>query len=294
MTPPTRRSLELPGRGVELSLLDFGGTGSPVVLSHANGFCAALWAPIAEQLRARHRVFAYDARGHGHSSKPAPPEPYRWNEFVADLLTVSEHVVREVGPAGGAPTRIIAIGHSFGGTTALTAAARVPERFARVGMLDPVLFPPRPPEESLRPGAPSQIVNAALRRRARFASRQEIRERYRARDPFSLWDPRVFSLYVEEAFEAQPDGSVTLRCPGAIEAAIYQMNDLDIMAEAEKLRCPALLLYAAHGTFPRERAVELARRAQGIELEDFPATHLLAMEAPDRLAERLTRFVMED
>ena len=62
----------LPGRGVELSVLDFGGSGPVALCAHANGFCAYLWQPVAERLRGEIRVLAYDARGHGDSSAPAP------------------------------------------------------------------------------------------------------------------------------------------------------------------------------------------------------------------------------
>jgi pimeloyl-ACP methyl ester carboxylesterase len=46
-------------------------SGDPAVLLHATGFLARLWEPIAVTLAARYRVYAYDARGHGDSDKPA-------------------------------------------------------------------------------------------------------------------------------------------------------------------------------------------------------------------------------
>ena len=65
-----RRVLRLPGRGVDIALLDWGGDGPLALLHHANGFCKGVWGLVAEGLRRDFRVVAMDARGHGDSSKP--------------------------------------------------------------------------------------------------------------------------------------------------------------------------------------------------------------------------------
>ena len=46
------RRIRVPGgdSGVEIAVLDFGGRGPAALLHHATGFCAALWAPVAERL----------------------------------------------------------------------------------------------------------------------------------------------------------------------------------------------------------------------------------------------------
>ncbi len=65
---PVRRSAAV--NGIRLAYLDFGGGGPPAVLHHPTGFLSWVWAPIAERLAQRYRVFALDARGHGDSDKP--------------------------------------------------------------------------------------------------------------------------------------------------------------------------------------------------------------------------------
>ena len=87
-----RRRLALPDRGVEIALLDWGGSGPLALLHHANGFCAATWALLAERLRPHYRVVALDARGHGDSTCPAPGPAYRWTEFMHDFVAVAEHL----------------------------------------------------------------------------------------------------------------------------------------------------------------------------------------------------------
>src|SRR5262249_31953939 len=95
--PVRRRRIALAGRGVELGVLDWGGDGPLALLHHANGFCAALWAPVAEELRARFRVVALDARGHGESSKPEGAAAYRWAGFGHDLAALPAHLAPEAG-----------------------------------------------------------------------------------------------------------------------------------------------------------------------------------------------------
>ena len=93
----TRRRIRLRESGVEIALLDWGGDGPPALLHHANGFCAALWQPVAEELRSHFRVIAMDARGHGDSSVPEGPNAFDWDVLAKDLLAVGESLLEELG-----------------------------------------------------------------------------------------------------------------------------------------------------------------------------------------------------
>ncbi|MBW2232048.1 MAG: alpha/beta fold hydrolase, partial [Deltaproteobacteria bacterium] len=120
-----RRRLALPEAGVEIALLDWGGEGPLALLHHANGFCAALWAPIAEALRDRFHVVAMDARGHGDSSLPSerpPEEAFAWPVMAADLRAVALTLLQETGHSQIA----LGLGHSFGGTLTLAAESAHP------------------------------------------------------------------------------------------------------------------------------------------------------------------------
>ncbi|MEO7665455.1 MAG: alpha/beta hydrolase, partial [Dehalococcoidia bacterium] len=80
--------------GLRLHYLRWGDGSQPILLSHATGFFAALWQPIAEQLAdAGYTVYAYDARGHGDSGKPeAIWENYDWHRFAEDLQALLDHL----------------------------------------------------------------------------------------------------------------------------------------------------------------------------------------------------------
>lgn len=109
------------------------GEGPPVVVLHgltasrANDQAVGTDWPAA--LRDRHRVIAYDARGHGASTGRPQPDDYDWRNLATDLFTVLEQT--------GAGTPVDGIGASMGTATLLHAAVREPARFRRLVLTIP-------------------------------------------------------------------------------------------------------------------------------------------------------------
>src|SRR5262245_31709617 len=181
----TRRRLALTERGVEIALLDWGGRGPLALLHHANGFCAAMLDLVARPLSAHFRVIGMDARGHGDSSRPAGAHAYEWREFGADLAAVARALAKEHGRIA------LALGHPFGGTSMLLAAAEEPALFERLVLVDPVLHEPRAanaydPERSARAYG---LVERASRRRVVFPDRAAARASWCDKEMFASWDP---------------------------------------------------------------------------------------------------------
>ncbi|MFJ1772050.1 alpha/beta fold hydrolase [[Kitasatospora] papulosa] len=106
----------------------------PVVLAHGRGGSSLDWTEIAEQLAARHRVYALDFRGHGLSDWPGR---YSFEFFRDDL-----HAFLEARNLSGATV----IGHSMGGVAALLLAERHPALIGALVVEDaPLLLPLDPP-----------------------------------------------------------------------------------------------------------------------------------------------------
>ncbi len=285
-----RKKVRLAERGVELALIDWGGEGPLALLAHANGFCAAIWDPVARELRKHFRVIGYDARGHGDSSRPPVPAGYGWDEFGADAAAMAERLLERHGNAGLA----YGIGHSFGGTALLNAASRRPDLFARIAMLDPVLDPPDAERTPERQERKATLAESACKRRMVWPSRETVRKAWAERELFASWDPRALDLYLQEGFRDLPDGQVELKCPGEVEGAIFGGSARgDIFGMAASLRSPALLLFAARGHLDRRSCERLASSAPDLRLEDLPYGHLLPMEAPEPVAGRLACFGRE-
>lgn len=253
------RRFELPGGGpdVRISLLDWGGEGAPALLHHANGFCAAPWDEISRALRPRYRVFALDARGHGESSAPGDPEAYAWPRFADAVEAVAGALARELGRP-----LALGLGHSFGGTATLAAAARRPELFEALVLVDPVIHAPTPPGEPAGSDAGAALAERARRRRRRFASREEAARHFDSRELFAAWTPRARALYVAHGLR-DAEGGVELACAPEMEAAIFERGArFDVWAAVPHLAQPVFFLRAARGP-SRHRRTGRSRRARG-------------------------------
>jgi pimeloyl-ACP methyl ester carboxylesterase len=283
-----RRRLRLDS-GTEIALLDWGGDGPLALLHHANGFCAALWGLVAERLRRHFRLIAMDARGHGESSKPDPAERenYAWARFGEDALGVARKLAAEHGGKVA-----LGLGHSFGGTSLMMAAAEAPALFGRLVLVDPVL----PSPDLFRSMPPHATENrdlaaSARKRRTHFASREEARAIWAARSVFRAWEPRALDLYAEFGLQPSAQGGVELACPGPIEAAIFdQARSFDAWALAARVATPALIVCAERGTFGHAVYAQIAERMRDARVVDVPTGHLVVMERPDLVAEHVLAF----
>ena len=106
--------------GVKLHYIERG-TGEPLVLLHGRSNNVDLWTStgILDQLSARYRVIAYDARGHGKSDKPHDAKQYG-REMALDVVRLMDHLRID---------RAHVVGYSMGGQTVAQALTLHPNRF---------------------------------------------------------------------------------------------------------------------------------------------------------------------
>lgn len=207
---------EFYGRQVRLTYFlweDAAADATTVLLVHATGFHARCWDATVAALPAGYRVVAVDMRGHGRSEKRAP---YTWDTFGGDL----EELVRalEIRDAVG-------VGHSMGGHCVTQVAARVPGAFRRLLLVDPVILSPEAYATDRYPGYEVAEDHPVARRRDRWASWEEMYQRFKARHPFSLWRPDVLEDYCRYGVLPRADGAgFDLACPALVEASIYMGN----------------------------------------------------------------------
>lgn len=83
------------------------GEGRPIVLLHGWTASHQEWFPFLEALTARHRVYRWDARGHGGHRLLCPSEPTA-TRMARDLFNLLQHYDLQ---------DVIAVGHSMGALT---------------------------------------------------------------------------------------------------------------------------------------------------------------------------------
>jgi lipase len=269
--------------GLDLAVWEWPGAGPPLLFAHATGFHGRCWDRIARRFPA-HRRLAVDFRGHGRSAKPDPPYP--WHAFASDLTAVAETL--DLRSAVG-------IGHSMGGHSVVAAAIQRPASFSSLVLIDPTVFPLE------RYGRAQLDASFILRRRAVFASPEEMWERFHERLPFVRWHPEVLRDYCQ--FGLLPaDGRFILACPPPVEASIYAHSTdaaSNLYPGIPSLTQPTLIVRAGvvgqPGVFDLNAsptAPDLASRflnARDLLLAD--RNHYIPMESPDLVADWIGRYL---
>lgn len=110
---------------VGLEVLDWGGSGRPVVLLSGLGNTAHVFDDFAPKLAAHHHVYGITRRGFGVSSAPA--YGYEADRLGDDVLAVLDSLRLE---------RPILIGHSIAGQELSSIGSRFPDRVAGLVYLD--------------------------------------------------------------------------------------------------------------------------------------------------------------
>lgn len=265
--------------GQQIAVWDWPGEGPALLFVHATGFHGRCWERIVAHFPDR-RCLAIDARGHGRSTKPAPP--VRWRDWGVDLAAVADHFdLRDT----------LGVGHSSGGHTTVQCAALRPETYRALLLVDPTIFP-----RELY-GAPFPDVSYTLRRKNHWTGPGEMFERFKDRPPFSRWDPAILRDYCDYGLLPEGDHFV-LACPPAIEASIYETSRntaSDIYPEIAKIKQPVVVMRAAKTRRPdvfelgaSPTAPDLYQHfANGREVVLEGASHYIPMESPQRVAEEI-------
>ncbi len=283
MTHAPRESL-LPVNGLEIALCEWPGEGPPLLFCHAAGFHARIWDQVIAHLPGR-QCFAFDARGHGRSSQPAPP--YIWRNFGADVAALADSL--ELSGA-------IGVGHSLGGHAITLGAALRPNAFARLLLMDPVI---RPKDQYAGPNTEAGFV---AKRRNHWNSAEQMFQHFENRPPFSLWSRAVLRDYCQYGLTPAGEAFV-LACPPHVEASIYERStavESNIYPELETIQIPVHVVRSGR----HRDAVKLMKSsptAPGLALSFTHGTdtcleehsHFIPMEAPELAAKLIVEALGE-
>ena len=281
--------------GVHIALARWGAPGKPpALLLHGTGFVAEVWTEVAEALAAEYTVYALDRRGHGLSHKPSA-DRYHFQDFADDLCMVIERLdLRD----------IYGIGHSAGATDLLLAAKLMPDRFARLFVMEPTVMDPRAPRAAGLSEASKASVQGTLRRRAEFDSAETLFQRLRSAPAFAPWTAPSLWAYVNNGFARLDDGRVRLHCTPEIESALLvpimeameQIYAGDIRGNPfpwlSEIACPVRIT-TAEQSWPiykmmADRAAALIPHASRRTFDGVG--HCVAQEAPELLLAALRTF----
>lgn len=261
-------------------LIDWGGTGAPILFTHANGFNAFTYAPILAPLAGKAHVMAGDLRGHGLTTLPADPAAHTtWTVYPADLI-------RLLDALGQGP--YVLAGHSMGGASSLLVAAARPDLVRALVLFDPVAidFPEGLDRDQL------PLVAGARKRRAVFPDFEAARAAYTGRGAFKTWPAETLDAYLKGGLKPDPEGW-RLACAPDWEAQNFRLGPPNLRPAIDALECPIALFHAAEGSTTGAPLLDHIRaRHPDARIELVPGTtHFLPMERPDLVRAALLEAV---
>jgi pimeloyl-ACP methyl ester carboxylesterase len=260
------RNFALNRDGVTLAGLDFDGDGTPVLFLHGLAGYAGEWRTTADWLAGDRRVVALDGRGHGRSERF--PDDVSIEAHAADAAYAIEQLELE---------RVIVVGQSLGGLTAIVLAATRPDLVQAVVVVDadPAVGEDHTVDE----------VEASLRRwPVPFASVLEA-ARYFGGSPGSAaaWANGLERR--EDGWWPRFDFDVMKRTLGDALARSY-------WTEWERISSPVLVVRAGNGDVPATTAQAMTQRLASSRLIEVPgAGHDLHLDRPEEWRAVLTGFL---
>jgi len=250
--------------------------------AHANGFPAGCYRTLFAALGTRFDVGAIERIGHD----PRYPVTDGWPRLVDQLV---DHLERRYR------TPVIGVGHSLGGFLTFLAAIARPDLFHAIVVMDaPVIgyFKSKALALTKSLGAIDRVTPAAgvRNRRSRFPSREAALAHFRAREPFTRFDPRCLADYVEAGTEPDGDG-VRLAFDPRIEYRVYRTLPHDLYRHRGGLRVRAGFMVGRDSRLVSGVDLAYMKRAFGMRFTRVAGGHLFPFQSPDETAEKLTALI---
>jgi pimeloyl-ACP methyl ester carboxylesterase len=244
------------------TLLELGGDASKPLLGFApaNGFVPQSYLPMLRPLMDDYHVVSVPPRAlWGDETAPVPNPSHSWETMADDLLAAYQNF---------GLSKLVAIGHSFGGIATVLAALKQPDYFKAIVLLDPTILSRSVCEwmrEAIANGqaAHSPLAEGAKRRRNHFESVEDVYQRFKGKSVFADWDDEVLRLYAEFGTLANEDGSRRLAWSPDWEAFYFSSYYAEIWREIPRLNdlhIPLLIIGGgASDTYVPDVAQEVAQ-----------------------------------
>ena len=271
-----------------------GGSGPPLLLLHGYPQTHLMWHAVAHRLARHHTVVAADLPGYGASFRPDPtPDhaPHSKRALAADLVQAMSRLGHDAFAVAG---------HDRGGRVAYRMALDHPDLVTSAAVMDVV------PTGEVWARADAAMA-LGYWHWAFLAQPAPLPERLIAADPDAFFDLHVRALGLGGVPDRYPPDLVSAYRHLLDDASTVQAICEDYRAGAgidrdhddadrgrHLIACPLLVLWRARGALSRFYGDVLdvwrpwAHRVTG---EGLDASHFLAEDQPERVADLLTSFL---
>ncbi len=270
--------------GINLSYLDSGGDNPPLHFYHANGFPVSVYLPMMTKLVDDFRVIGMGLRGQDAQTAGNTS----WYQVAEDLIHFLD--TKKPGP-------VIGVGHSVGAVATMIAAAKRPDLFSKIILIEPVIIKYKYVlvMALIRLLGIKKVFFLAKRARARrngWVDRNEVYDHLKNKSLFKRFDDTLLKSYVTYGFVPSDQGGIELLCPPEAEARIFENYPLDVWFWPKRLKIPALIIRGELSDVLFESTVKrFCRKASNSESYMVKgAGHLIPMEKPDEVISIIKRF----
>jgi pimeloyl-ACP methyl ester carboxylesterase len=222
--------------GVKLEIVDWGGTGRPLVLLTGLGDTAHVFDKLAPKLIGSYHVYGITRRGYGASdAPPAIGDNYKADRLGDDVIAVLDQLKLE---------RPVLAGHSIAGEELSSIGSRHPERVAGLIYLDAAGW------YALYPGVPHgfEVDTNELRRKLQAIGDAQTPQEYRARmaEVLDTELPRYQQELAAKLKEVQDVPDAPPPPDEVIKSYPYIYGHAINAGEQRytQIKCPALAIYA--------------------------------------------------
>jgi 3-oxoadipate enol-lactonase len=239
-----------------------------VVLIHELGGSVASWDAVAAKLSPHRQVLRFDQRGHGLSEKVRTA--YSLAQHVDDLRAVLDHVPL--------PAPCWLVSAAAGAAIAVSFAARFPQRVAGLVMCGPALD-----ADAARRSLLEQRADLAVTQGMRAIAEATLARSW----PQAIrTDTAAFEAYRARLLAADPLGYAF---------ANRALGEMDLAQVLGQVQCPSLLMAGRHDLLrpPEQVERQVARFSHG-EFAVVPSGHLMAVQNPHEVVERLSAFIQRN
>ena len=243
------------------------GQGQPVILLHGWLGSWGYWLDTMETLGSAYRLYALDFWGFGDSGKR------RKRYLIVDFVELVDQFMERMGIAQ-APV----VGHSMGGTVALSLALSRPQRVCKVAVV----------------GSP--VVGSSLNILLHLAGQRWIAQMVWNMPTALRWGIRVFSPMITRDWRKWYDMQIQDLSRTTLEAfftSIASLRRVDLRGKLPVLRLPVMSVHGVGDNVVNpDQATLIGRYVRGARIEMMPhSRHFPMLDEPESFNQRLHSFL---
>lgn len=248
-----------------------------------------VWSKTAAQLKDRYRVHIIQIRGFGDLApvdNPLPDGKTHFDDYIHEVADyIDDYVMGEM--KGSKPS---IIGHSFGGLTAMTLAARAPQVVDKVMLVDSLPF-----------GALIFDLEATVD--AFKPQAEQMRDELAAQGRMTSVPSIMEGMSATQAGRKQVETWAAMSDPKVAAAFLYDLMTTDMRPLLPEITVPMMMLYPIHEVMISEQKITndhvedykaVYTGAKTMTFEKIEGSrHFIMLDQPEPFAAAVERFLQE-